>query len=213
MAPAVIFDLHDWPAGDEQAGEIHRFLKNAAAVVAKVEHDAVDFLFVESLKQNAAVAGAFVVKAGKLDDAELLAFAVTLTFDDVAFGELVLELHDVACDANDFTFIGAGGDDGEFHDGSFFAANEGHNFIELHVQNIGGLLVAGVLHSDDAVIGFDEFAAVGGATGHDADDLGVTVICLEYGSNAGELHVDTVDFEILGFVWAHIIRVRIVGAG
>ena len=157
------------------------------------------------------MAGAFVVKSWQFDDAKFFAFTITLTFDDVAFGELILKLHDVACDANDFAFIGAGRDDGEFHDGPFFAANEGHNFIELHIQDIGGLFVSGILHSDDAVIGFDEFAAVGGATGHDSDDLGVAVICLEYGSNAGELHVDAVDFEILSLVRAHVIGVGIVG--
>ena len=51
------------------------------------------------------MAGAFVVKAGELDDAELLAFTVAFAFDDVAFGELILELHDVARDADDFAFI------------------------------------------------------------------------------------------------------------
>ena len=159
------------------------------------------------------MAGAFVVKSGKLDDAELLAFAVALAFDDVAFGELILELHDVALDADDFAFIRAGRNNGEFHDGPFFAANEGHDFIELHVQDIGGLLVVWILHGDDAVVGFDEFAAIGRSSRHDADDLCVAIIGLEYGADARELHVDTVDFEILRFVRAHIIGVRIVGAG
>ena len=50
LAAAVVFNLNNWPAGDKQAGEIPRFLKNAAAVVAKVEHDAVNFLLVKTLE-------------------------------------------------------------------------------------------------------------------------------------------------------------------
>ena len=34
LAAAVVFDLNDWPAGDEQAGEVYCFLKDAASVVS-----------------------------------------------------------------------------------------------------------------------------------------------------------------------------------
>ena len=157
--------------------------------------------------------GALGVKTGQVDYPELFHFTVALALDDVGFGEGFLEFHNVARDGDHLALVLAVGNDSELYVGPLLAADQLHNLVDGHVQQVGGLLVAGVLHSHHLVAGMDEFAAGGGAALHDADDGGVAVIHPQHGADAGELHVFHVDFEILHLMRAHEIRVRIIGAG
>ncbi len=87
------------------------------------------------------------------------------------------------------------------------------NVVDPHIDQVGGFFIAGVSYGDDFVIGVDEAAFSGGTAGHNAHDFGVAFVGGQHGADAGELHVDAVDVKILGLDGAHIIRVRIKGAG
>ena len=112
VRPAVeIGDLHDRPGFHEQAGEFHRFLQRAAAVVAQIDDQAVHALGLEfadvagDVAGGAGVVGVAIaqglevdVEGGHGDHADAVREAIAFRFQQRLGGRLFFELHHVADD-------------------------------------------------------------------------------------------------------------------
>ena len=222
-----ILDLHDRPLVDEQARQRDRLGERAAAVVAQIEADAVDPLRAEVVDQLLCVAGAALVvglplpgpghvhiEARQIDvtDPPRRAVGLAAGLDELAAGLAVLELDLRACDVVFLRRRLADRDDFQADDRPPLAADELHDLVEIHVDDIDDVAFGSLPHADDAVFLRQPAVTVGGSPRDDLRHGGVAILALERGPDAVELEPHP-DLEVLEGAGGHEARVRVERAG
>src|SRR5690554_3770903 len=212
----------------EQAGQLGGLLQKAAAIVAQVQNDAVNVLFLQLAEQPANIAGGAAIiritpaiglevdiEAGHLDHPDTVILALLVEFQHRGFGGLVLQFDRFTCQKQlaDGHVTGrvAGGNDFQAHGGALGTADQLNHFIKPPADHIDHFAIA-LGHADDA-IGRSQLLALLRRTGrHQTDDLGVVVVALQHGTDAleGQAHVDV---EVFRVIRRHVLGMGVVDLG
>ena len=205
------------PLFDEEAGHFDGLGQQTSTVAPEIQHHAGDFFLLESLEDRRHVASAVLVKLGQIDHAEAGTRAVLLrVIDDLSLGQAVGQIDLVTDQAHFLRLALVGGihrDDGEANQCAFLAANLVDHLVEFHLNYIHRITVLALGDSDDTVARLQFLAADGRAAGDEFDQLGVTIVPLQPGADAGEGELDVVDFEILRLERAEVVGVWVVAVG
>src|SRR5690606_37742751 len=219
---------HTGALADEQAGQLGGLLQGAAAIVAQIQNDAVNVLFLQLAEQPANIAGGAAIiritpaiglevdiEAGHLDHPDTVILALLVEFQHRGFGGLVLQFdrftHQNHLAAGHVAGRVAGGNDFQAHGGALGAADQLDHFIKPPADHVDHFAVA-LGHADDA-IGRSQLLALLRRTGrHQTDDLGVVVVALQHGADAleGQAHVDV---EVLRVIRRHVLGMGVVDLG
>ena len=224
-AAAGLAQLHDRPALDEQVHEADRLAQVAAAVLAQVEHEAVDAAFgLELVEQLADVArgaaelllagGARVVvlvEGRHRDDADAQLAVAALDRAQLLLGGLGFE-RDLGARQRHHSFLGVGRGlarlDQQPYERAVRAADEGDDVVEAPANHVHHLARLALADRDDAVGGLQLAALLRRAARQDLHDGHVVVERLQRRADAlvGQAHLDAV---FLGVARREIARVRV----
>ena len=197
--PPAVADLHHRASIDEQAHELDGFLERPATVVPKIDDQPADLCLLQLRDQPFHVTGGALVvgipgsKRGEVhverrqpDDADLLPARPVLDLHDPAAGLLILEIHLVANDPDDPSFLrGADlGNDLETNRGLLGSANQGHHLVQAHAQDVHHLPFLALSDPDDTIPGPQVAGLVGRPADNQPQHLDALAIPLQNGADA-----------------------------
>ncbi len=213
---------------DEQAGQLGGLLQGAAAVVAQVDHHAIDLFRFQFGQQLLHVAGGALVvlvagtqrlevevEGRDLDDAELEVLPLVFEVQHRLLRRLFFELHRLAGDGDHLAVLVVGciarRDHLQAHHRAFRPADQLDHFVQAPADDVDHFVV-GLGHADDPVRRRQLLALLGRACRHQAHDLDVLVVALQHRADAFQRQAH-VDVEVFRVVRRQVLGVRIVGLG
>ena len=225
--PATGFaHLHHRAAVDEQAGELDRLVQRAAAVVAQVQHHAIDLVGAQPGQQLADVAGgggivvlvqapAFevLVEARQLDHADTLGRGPVVggDGDDFRLRRLVFQADLVAHQHHAVGLAvqaGLGRDHVQADLGALGAADLGDDVVDAPADHVFHRAAVALADADHAIAGLELARHTGRTAGHDLADRDHVVLFLQLRADAFQRqrhrHV-----ERLGRARGEVIGVRV----